>query len=77
MLRVFVPSSRVPAVLSADVEAGAMVLEEVLPGTVAEDMPQTSLPEQWFLRPDRSAAVRAGHRRTDRPGRMAAGDAAL
>ncbi|WP_369199158.1 phosphotransferase [Streptomyces djakartensis] len=47
MLRVFAPSGRVPAVLSADAEAGAMVLEEVRPGTEAEDMPQTSLPEQW------------------------------
>ncbi|MFJ5816442.1 aminoglycoside phosphotransferase family protein [Streptomyces sp. NPDC093108] len=47
MLRVFAPSGRVPAVLSADAEAGAMVLEEVLPGTEAEDMPQTSLPQQW------------------------------
>ncbi|MET9759981.1 aminoglycoside phosphotransferase family protein [Streptomyces sp. NPDC006372] len=47
MLRLFAPSGRVPAVLSADAEAGAMVLEEVLPGTEAEDMPQTSLPQQW------------------------------
>ena len=47
MLSVFAPSGRVPAVLSADAEAGAMVLEEVLPGTEAEDMPQTSLPQQW------------------------------
>ncbi|WP_331736211.1 aminoglycoside phosphotransferase family protein (plasmid) [Streptomyces anulatus] len=45
MLRVLAPSGRVPAVLA--VEAGAMVLEEVLPGTVAEDMPQKSLPQQW------------------------------
>ncbi|WP_449488493.1 hypothetical protein [Streptomyces purpurascens] len=44
MLRVFAPSGRVPTVLSADAQAGAMVLEEVLPGTEAEDMPQTSLP---------------------------------
>lgn len=47
MLRVFASSGRVPAVLSADAEAGAMVLEEVLPGTEAEDLPQTSLPRQW------------------------------
>ncbi|MEU7580135.1 aminoglycoside phosphotransferase family protein [Streptomyces sp. NPDC041068] len=47
MLRVFAPSGRVPTVLSADAEAGAMVLEEVLPGTEAEDMPQASLPQQW------------------------------
>nr|WP_258037002.1 hypothetical protein [Streptomyces sp. SM14] len=41
------PPGRLPAVLSADAEAGVMVLEEVLPGTIAEDMPQTSLPQQW------------------------------
>lgn len=103
MLRVFAPSGRVPAVLSADAEAGAMVLEEVLPGTEAEDMPQTSLPQQWgellaalhavappahwpldlrgrcdeaFVRIG-STTVRAYHRRTDRPGRVAAGDTAL
>jgi streptomycin 6-kinase len=47
MLRVFAASGRVPAVLATDAEAGAMVLEEVLPGIVAEDMPQTSLPQRW------------------------------
>ncbi|MYY87537.1 MULTISPECIES: aminoglycoside phosphotransferase family protein [unclassified Streptomyces] len=47
MLRVFAPSGRVPAVLAADARAGAMALEEILPGTGAEDMPQTSLPQQW------------------------------
>ena len=47
MLRVFAPSGRVPAVLAAAPEAGAMVLEEVMPGTEAEDMPQASLPRQW------------------------------
>jgi streptomycin 6-kinase len=47
MLRVFAPSGRVPAVLSADAEIGAMALEEVLPGTAAEDMPPTSLPQRW------------------------------
>ncbi|MFE4054800.1 aminoglycoside phosphotransferase family protein [Streptomyces sp. NPDC059096] len=47
MLRVFAPSGRVPAVLCADADAGAMVLEEILPGTEAEYMPQTSLPRQW------------------------------
>jgi streptomycin 6-kinase len=29
------------------VQAGAMVLEEVLPGTAAEDMPESSLPQLW------------------------------
>jgi len=47
MLRVFASSGRVPAVLSTEAEAGAMVLEEVLPGTEAEDMPPDSLPRLW------------------------------
>ncbi|ANN21954.1 aminoglycoside phosphotransferase [Amycolatopsis orientalis] len=47
MLRVFTESGRVPALLAADAEAGAMVLEEILPGTVAEDLPRASLPGQW------------------------------
>lgn len=47
MLRVFGPSGRVPAVLAADPESGTMVLEEVLPGTEAEDLPQASLPQRW------------------------------
>ncbi|MFJ7216359.1 aminoglycoside phosphotransferase family protein [Amycolatopsis sp. NPDC098790] len=47
MLRVFASSGRVPAVLGADAEAGAMVLEEIRPGTEAEDLPPASLPPQW------------------------------
>jgi streptomycin 6-kinase len=47
MLHLFGPSGRVPAVLAADVETGAMVLEEVLPGTEAEYLPQMSLPQRW------------------------------
>ncbi|MFC0437183.1 aminoglycoside phosphotransferase family protein [Kutzneria buriramensis] len=47
MLRVFAPTGRVPAVLAADAEAGATVLEEVRPGTMAEDLPQETLPQQW------------------------------
>ncbi|WP_117214726.1 aminoglycoside phosphotransferase family protein [Allorhizocola rhizosphaerae] len=47
MLRVFAPSGRVPAVLSTDAQAGAMVLEEVLPGTEAEEVPGESLPRLW------------------------------
>lgn len=47
MLRVFTPSGRVPAVLATDAAAGAMVLEEVRPGTAAEDLPQASLPRRW------------------------------
>ncbi|MFC3897633.1 phosphotransferase [Lentzea rhizosphaerae] len=44
---VFAPSGRVPAVLAIDAEAGAMVLEEILPGTEAEDLPGATLPRQW------------------------------
>ncbi|MFC9253756.1 aminoglycoside phosphotransferase family protein [Amycolatopsis thailandensis] len=47
MLRVFAPTGRVPAVLAADADAGAMVLEEILPGTAAEDLPADSLPGRW------------------------------
>jgi streptomycin 6-kinase len=47
MLRLFVPSGRVPDVLAADSEAGAIVLEEILPGTLAEDLPQDPMPRQW------------------------------
>jgi len=47
MLGLFAPTGRVPAVLAADAEAGAMVLEEVRPGTEAEDLPPESLPQQW------------------------------
>lgn len=47
MLGWFAASGRVPAVLAVDEDAGAMVLEEVVPGTPAEDMPAASLPGQW------------------------------
>ncbi|WIX82997.1 aminoglycoside phosphotransferase family protein [Amycolatopsis carbonis] len=47
MLRVFAPSGRVPVVLAADAEAGAMVLEEIVPGTEAEDLPQPEMPRRW------------------------------
>lgn len=47
MLGWFRASGRVPAVLAVDEEAGAMVLEEIVPGTPAEDMPAASLPGQW------------------------------
>ncbi|WIX98436.1 aminoglycoside phosphotransferase family protein [Amycolatopsis mongoliensis] len=47
MLLVFASSGRVPAVMAADTEAGAMVLEEILPGTEAEDLPPESLPRRW------------------------------
>ncbi|AOS64131.1 aminoglycoside phosphotransferase family protein [Actinoalloteichus hymeniacidonis] len=47
MLRVFEASGRVPAVLATDAEVGAMVLEEILPGTEATDLPAVDLPERW------------------------------
>jgi streptomycin 6-kinase len=48
MLRLFGSSSgRVPAVLAADPGAGAVVLEAVVPGTVAEEMADSPSPTQW------------------------------
>ncbi|MDQ0710564.1 streptomycin 6-kinase [Streptomyces luteogriseus] len=47
MLGWFAHSGRVPSVLAADEAAGAMVLEEIVPGTPAEDMPAAALPDQW------------------------------
>ncbi|MCX4851706.1 aminoglycoside phosphotransferase family protein [Streptomyces sp. NBC_00893] len=47
MLGWFAASGRVPSVLAVDEEAGAMVPEEIVPGTPAENMPAASLPEQW------------------------------
>jgi len=47
MLSVFAPTGRVPGVLATDADSGAMVLEEILPGTVAEDLPSDSLPGRW------------------------------
>ncbi|GAA3491494.1 aminoglycoside phosphotransferase family protein [Streptomyces cremeus] len=46
MLRLFAPSGRVPGVLAVDA-AGAMVLEEVRPGTEAAHLPQDQLPDLW------------------------------
>jgi streptomycin 6-kinase len=47
MLRVFALSGRVPAVLATDAGAGAMVMEEIRPGTEARDLPSVSLPRLW------------------------------
>ncbi|MEV6607822.1 phosphotransferase [Kutzneria sp. NPDC051319] len=47
MLGLFAESCRVPAVLAADPALGAMVLEEIVPGTEAEHLPLDSLPGQW------------------------------
>nr|WP_239112124.1 aminoglycoside phosphotransferase family protein [Streptomyces anulatus] len=47
MLGWFAASGRVPSVLAVDGEAGAMVLEEIVPGTPAGDMPAPPLPGQW------------------------------
>ncbi|ASO20118.1 hypothetical protein FHR81_000199 [Actinoalloteichus hoggarensis] len=46
MPRVFAPSGRVPAVLAADVQVGALVSTEAVPGIEAEDLPQESLTER-------------------------------
>ncbi|MDX8031945.1 aminoglycoside phosphotransferase family protein [Lentzea sp. BCCO 10_0856] len=45
MLGLFAASGRVPAVLAAD--GDAVVLREVLPGTLAEDLPFDGLPRLW------------------------------
>lgn len=45
MLGLFAGSGRVPAVLASD--GDAVVLEEVLPGTLAEDLPASALPGLW------------------------------
>ncbi|MFF2231205.1 aminoglycoside phosphotransferase family protein [Streptomyces anulatus] len=47
MLGWFESSGRAPSVLAVDREAGAMVLEEIVPGTPAGDMPAPPLPGQW------------------------------
>nr|WP_237725560.1 aminoglycoside phosphotransferase family protein [Streptomyces sp. W007] len=47
MLGWFAASGRVPSVLAVDEESGAMVLEEIVPGTPAGDMPVAPLPGQW------------------------------
>lgn len=45
MLAMFAPSGRVPVVLAVDEDA--LVIEEVLPGTMAEDLPFAGLPALW------------------------------
>jgi streptomycin 6-kinase len=45
MLRRFAPSGRVPAVLAA--RADAVVIEEIRPGTAADDLDQHPSPEAW------------------------------
>lgn len=47
MLRRFATSGRVPSVLAADEAAGALVLEEIAPGTPAADISPAALPAQW------------------------------
>ncbi len=47
MLGWFAASGRVPSVLAAGEAAGAKVLEGIIPGTPAEDMPAAALPDQW------------------------------
>ncbi|MFE1150757.1 aminoglycoside phosphotransferase family protein [Streptomyces albidoflavus] len=46
MLGWFAPSGRVPAVLALDAEAGAMTLEEVVPGTPVAELPGPD-PARW------------------------------
>ncbi|MFJ6016352.1 aminoglycoside phosphotransferase family protein [Streptomyces sp. NPDC092952] len=43
----FAPSGRVPSVLALDEEASAMVLEEIVPGTPAQNLPAAALAQPW------------------------------
>jgi streptomycin 6-kinase len=47
MLRLFGSSGKVPAVLAADPDAGAVVLEAIVPGRMAEEMADAPTPAQW------------------------------
>jgi streptomycin 6-kinase len=47
MLRLFGSSGRVPAVLAAAPDAGAVVLEAIVPGTRADEMADAPKPAQW------------------------------
>jgi streptomycin 6-kinase len=47
MLRLFGSSGRVPAVLAAAPDAGAVVLEAIVPGTRAGEMADAPKPAQW------------------------------
>jgi streptomycin 6-kinase len=47
MLRVFAQTGRVPEVFAADSDTGAVVLAEIRPGTLAEDLPEAALPRLW------------------------------
>lgn len=47
MLRLFAGSGRVPAVLAAAPDLGAAAVEEIVPGTPADDLPLDTLPRPW------------------------------
>lgn len=46
-LKLFEPGGRVPAVLNADVDAGAILLELIEPGTQVRDQPEPPSATQW------------------------------
>jgi streptomycin 6-kinase len=46
-LKLFGPGGRVPAVLNADVDAGAVLLERIEPGTPVRDLPEPPSATQW------------------------------
>jgi streptomycin 6-kinase len=46
-LKLFEPSGRVPAVLNADLDAGAVLLERIEPGTPVRDLPEPPRATQW------------------------------
>ena len=58
-LELFGPSGRVPAVLNADLGAGAVLLERVEPGTQVRDLPELPSATQWagLMRDLHAAAV--------------------
>jgi streptomycin 6-kinase len=47
MLRLFEPGGRVPAVLEADVNVGAVLLERIEPGTPVRDLAEPTSATQW------------------------------
>ncbi|WP_367127124.1 aminoglycoside phosphotransferase family protein [Saccharothrix sp. HUAS TT1] len=62
VLRLFAPSGRAPEVLAED--DGAVLMEAIRPGTMAEDLPTPPSPEEW------AELVAALHVVTDPGGRL-------
>lgn len=47
MLNLFAPSGRVPEVLAVDAAAGAVLLESIEPGTMADELPHRPSAQAW------------------------------